>query len=97
MDTVSNGISIRTPENQSKLNVPIVMGMDMNQTKTKMTTNQIELFQPAGIHTHVVRYETTETKDDQTRPMTMDECVDFIEFLKVMGYNWKWTMIQPIE
>lgn len=60
--------------------------------------DQIELFEPEKEVDYIVFFELVENgKLDKTRPMTLEQCVDFIEFLKVMGYRWRYTHIQPIE
>ena len=59
---------------------------------------QIELFEPENEVDYIVFFELVENgKLDKTRPMTLEQCVDFIEFLKVMGYRWIYTHIKPIE
>ena len=63
--------------------------------------DQIELFEPEKEVDYIVFFElvgeSEKPKLEKTRPMTLEECVDFIEFLKVMGYRWRYTHIQPIE
>jgi hypothetical protein len=62
-----------------------------------MKANQTELFEPENQVDYIVFFELVEKgKLEKTRPMTLEQCVDFIEFLKVMGYRWRYTHIQPI-
>jgi len=96
-------ISIMTNAIHTKPNVHIATAMGLNHITTtttmKTTTmNQIELFEPENEFKHMVFFELIDHPElDKTRPMTMNECVEFVGFLKFFGYRWRWIQIKLID
>jgi hypothetical protein len=69
----------------------------MKTTKT-MKTKTIELFEPENEFNHMVFFELVDNPElDKTRPMTLNECVEFVGFLKFFGYRWRWIQIKSID
>jgi hypothetical protein len=61
-------------------------------------TKTIDLFNPEIEFNHMVFFELVEHPElDKTRPMTLNECVEFVSFLKFFGYRWRWIQIKPIK
>ena len=69
----------------------------MKTTKTRKTKT-IELFEPENEFNHMVVFELVDNPElDKTRPMTLNECVEFVSFLKFFGYRWRWIQIKSIK
>ena len=69
----------------------------MKTTKTRKTKT-IELFEPENEFNHMVVFELVDNPElDKTRPMTLNECVEFVGFLKFFGYRWRWIQIKSIK
>lgn len=46
---------------------------------------------------HFVLYKLRDEPERQTMLMTLEQCVDFNEFMDAIGYNWEWRMIKKAD